>query len=454
MSAEAGRRSRSTSTEYRRPFRPWPIALVNRVIPTALVRWTLPLDVDPLLERARRATGLHDFGSDSFVDPLRRLLASIADEAQLSALGHLMQRERIGSILENRLRVEACFRDDPTIAETPLPPILVIAGLQRTGTTLLHRLLASVPETRALRSFEALAPAPIAPHRAGAIDPRIIAARRAERALHYLAPDFFAIHPIGAEEPEEDVLLLDHSFMSQVAEATLFVPRFSAHLETIDVTPAYRYMRRLLQLLQRQRPGQRIVLKTPNHLEHLAVLLDVFPEAKIVQTHRDPQKTVGSFCSMVAHAIGVFSDRVDPLAIGRHWLRKITRMVSRADEARSARGFGFAPIWSDAGARRDALGGRDPDSDDPHGAATRVVDLSYDALLADPVGCVEALLSWFGDTPSPSVRRALEAALGENRQHKFGRHRYSLEPFGLSRAAIEAALGAYRERYAIPIEAR
>lgn len=430
---------RETAMDYERPYRPLPVALANRLLPRSGVRWAFPLRAESLLERAQRATGLDDFGAESFREALEEQLRAMEDEARLTPLGHLMQHQRLSGVLTNRLTVESWFRAHPQIAETPLPPILVIAGLQRSGTTLLHRLLAAVPGTRALLSYEALAPAPsLVEHRRGR-DSRAAQARRAERALHYLAPDFFAIHPIAAEAPEEDVLLLEHSFMSQVAEATLQVPRFSRYLETIDVSPAYRYMRRLLQLLQWRKPGKRWVLKTPAHLEHLDLLLETFPEAKVVQTHRDPLQTVGSFCSMVAHGCGVFSDAIDPPAIGRHWLRKIARMVERASAVRDEHGCGALEV-------AEAVAS---------GTPQRVVDLQYHKLLEDPRGAVYQLLQWFGDeTPSTGLDPVLDLALRANRQHKHGTHRYSLTAFGLKEGMIEEALAGYRERYAIPVEGR
>src|SRR6185503_18919343 len=122
-----------------------------------------------------------------------------------------------------------------------------------------------------------------------------------ERTLAWLAPEFFAIHPVEADAAEEDVLLLDHSFTSQAPEATLHVPTYAAWLETQDLEPAYRYLARALKLLSWQKPRQFWVLKTPHHMEYLDELFRVFPGATVIQTHRDPQKTMGSFCSMVAH---------------------------------------------------------------------------------------------------------------------------------------------------------
>ena len=122
-------------------------------------------------------------------------------------------------------------------------------------------------------------------------------------------------------------MLLDLNFMSQAPEATMHVPTYSRWLEGQDQTQTYEYFRTVLKILCWQRPGRHWVLKTPHHMEYLDVFLKVFPDALIIQTHRDPRKTLPSFCSMVAHSRAIFSDAIDPGEIARHWCRKTRRMV-------------------------------------------------------------------------------------------------------------------------------
>jgi hypothetical protein len=254
-------------------------------------------------------------------------------------------------------------------------------------------------------------------------DPRIRAARLSQRALAMMAPDFFAVHPVEAEAPEEDVLLLDYSCLSTVPEATLRVPSFSRWLEEQDVLPAYRYLKRLLQLLQWQRPGKRWVLKSPHHLEYLDELLVVFPEAKIVHTHRDPAVTLASFCSMIAHGRGVFSDAVDPHEIGREWLRKVGRLVRRAMETRDRR------------------------HDDPF------LDVYYRELVREPLAQIERVYRFAGVPLTAPVRQRIEEARRTNVRHKYGRHSYRLEDFGLTRNMIAQEFAVYRGRFDVSEEA-
>jgi hypothetical protein len=279
-----------------------------------------PLGEASLVAAARRASGLHEFVDESFREPLGRLLAALEEEARLHPLGRLLLRQSLVRALVNRLRLEDLCGRHAEIREQPVEAPVFIVGLQRTGTTLLHRLLTCEPALRPLLSWEALNPAPFPASLRGATtppgrDPRMRLAETAERGLRYLAPDFFAIHPVEAHAPEEDVLLLDLSFMSPTADATLRVPGYSSWLRDTDQRPAYRYFRRIIQLLLWQRPG-RWLGKTPHHLENLDVLLAVFPDAKIIQTHRDPVRVVASFCSMMAHGRALFSAEVDPREVG------------------------------------------------------------------------------------------------------------------------------------------
>jgi hypothetical protein len=412
---------RVTSHDYSRPFRPRPIALANR-LGNALSRVGLGagrLTVDGLVEAARKKSGLTRFDDESFRQPLGVLVEAIEREAELTPLGRAITRSRIVGVLANRLRAQALFERHPEILREEIVAPLFIVGLQRTGTTMLHRLLAADPGMRSLASWEALNPAPL-PRRPWQLrDPRIGTAVLAERGLRYLAPDFFAIHPVEATAPEEEVILLDYSFLSSVAEATLHVPSFSRWLEEQDQTPAYAYLKKLLQLLQWQNKKQRWILKTPHHLEWLDTLLAVFPDARIICTHRDPLKTLASFCSMIAHGRGVFTDHVDAREIGAHWARKTMRQVERGM------------------ATRERVG------------SSQFLDVSYYDLMADPMAQIARIYEFAGRELTPLVRDCMERARRENPQNKHGKHSYQLSDFGLTRDAVEAGYAAYRARFGI-----
>lgn len=408
-----------TSTDYAHPRRPRVAQLYNRARSLAP---PAELSVPALLAAACAAAGAADFGEDSFREPLAVLVDSLNREARLNPLGLAIMRGRLTALLENRLRIEALIAARPAIAALPIRRPLVIAGLQRTGTTLLHRLLCADPRARGLLSWEALAPTPLPWEGEGGSIRRRAAGKLAELGLKTLAPEFFAIHPVEAEAPEEDVLLLDLAFMSQAPEATLHVPTYARWLEEHDSLPAYRYLKRALQVLTYQRARDHWVLKTPHHMEFLGALLAVFPDAVIVQTHRDPQATMGSFCSMVAHGRGVFSDEIDPREVGRHWLRKVRRMIDRSVAVRE--------------------GG--------HGA--RFVDVSYYDLVKDPLAQVRRIYDHAGLGLTDDALAAMTELLRREVKDRHGRHIYRASDFGLSPALIEETFADYRARFSIPRE--
>lgn len=407
---------RETSTDYANPYRPLPIRLGNwvgrRLGPLVRPRFA----PDALMGAAAKAETLGDFGDGSFREPLEVLVESIAREARLHPLGAKITRDRLVGALRNRLRQAAWHRAHPGVADQALPGPVVITGLQRTGTTLLHRLLAADPRLRAMASWEAMNPAPLKGEPDGA-PWRIAEARRAERGLAYVAPDFFAVHPVQHDAPEEEVVLMDHAFYSTVPEAILRVPTYARWLEGRDHTPGYRYLRRALAMLGHGGTEERWLLKTPHHLEYLDTLFAVFPGTKVIHTHRDPLQTLGSFCSMVAHGRGVFSDAVDPIEIGRDWGRKTARMVSRAMESRGR---------LDPGAFHDVM---------------------YTDLLADPMEQIRGIYAFLHLELTGEVLAAIEAERARSPQHRHGRHVYSLAAFGLDEEAVDGLFGGYRDRF-------
>ncbi len=397
-----GTENRSTSTDYQRPHRAAVVRWANAVCQA--VGWRSSLDPERLCRTAQRREGLEDFGEPDVLEPLSQLVESIERDAALHPVGRYLTRERLLSVLQNRLRI----RENRVEERRAGGQWLVICGLQRTGTTYLQRLLAADPNTRALRSWEALAPAPPRGR-----DTRVASARRAQSALRFLAPDFFAVHPVEAEGVEEDSLLLDLSLYSPVAEATLRVPTYARWLESCDMRPAYRLLREVLSLLE---PEGRWVLKSPAHLPFLDVLAEAAPDVRVVMTHRDPVATLPSYCSMIAHGRGVFSDAIDPHAIGREFLDRQSAMIQRALELREER------------------------------PALEVLDVHYDAVVEQPLTVVEAIYRFAGWTFDESARTAVEAVIASHTQHRFGRHRYTLSDFGLTEAQLRTAYGAYYRR--------
>ena len=403
--------------------RPAPIAALNAV-GRALARFGIAdaLNVDTMVAAATRRARLADFGDDAFMTPLNVLVDAINREARLTPAGRLIQRQRIVGALVNRLRVQDLLRRHPEIADGELGRIVLIAGMQRTGTTMLQRLFASNAEVRSLSAWEALNPAPMPGEGRTGTQRRMRHGKTAENALRYLAPSLSAIHPIEHDAPEEEILLLDLSFMSQTFEATMHVPTYARWLEDQDHTAPYEYLRTLLKVLAWQRPGRTWVLKSPQHLEHLDVVLEILPGTTVVHTHRDPGTALVSFCSMVAHARGMLSDHVDLREISAHWIRKTHRMVGRGLAVRAS---------------------ADPD---------RFIDVSYYDLVRDPVAVLRRVCRQAGVPLGAAAVAAAERTNRINRQHRYGRHVYEAGTFAVSGRCIERCFASYRAAFGIPSE--
>jgi hypothetical protein len=374
------------------------------------------ITTDDLLKKAKNKTGLQDFGDEFFLEPLEVLIRSINEEAKLHPFGRFITHARLVNLLSNRLRAEDYLKRNPKVNDAELLPIWWIAGLQRTGTTFLHRLLATIPGTATVNSWEALNPVPLEkdPHN----EKRIANARSSEKGLRYIAPDFFAIHPVEHLSPEEEILLLDISFMSTVPEATLHVPAYSQWLEGQDQTPAYDYMRKLLRIIQFQK-GKKIrwVLKSPHHLEYLDTLLHVFPETNLIFTHRDPVQTVASFCSMIFFSRRIFSNEVNGKEIANHWLRKIKLMLDKSLKFRKLNGdFDYA-------------------------------DVSYQDLIKDPLGEVKIIFNRFREPLTENNTEAIQQSVRQNKKDKFGSHKYDLKDFGLVKDDLEILFSIYKTEY-------
>lgn len=400
--------------------RPLPIRIFNQLgIRTQLGE-------NQLIQAARSQTGLADFGDDYWLPNLRRLIQGIEEEARLHPWGRFITRQRLVNLLSNRLRAAYYFKKYPHILEQTLKPQVVITGLQRTGTTLLQRLLASHPAALSVQSWEALNPAPMhtgiaaVPYEAkGNLFEKDLRKRKqmahlSERVLRYMAPDFFAIHPVEHDAPEEEVLLLDISFLSTVPEATMLMPRYAAWLQEQDQTPAYEYLRKLLLLLQWQKKeGTHWILKTPHHLEWLETLTKVFPEARILHTHREPLQTLASFLSMAWHGMQIFSEYPSRELVGAYWSQKIGYMVQRAIAFRQR---------------------HEGDS---------FLDVPYQALMQDPISLCRQIHDFAGLDWSAETETKLRAYLDHHPQHRFGVHRYRLEDFGIAEASVKPLFEGY-----------
>jgi hypothetical protein len=381
----------------------------------ALYRLSLEVNLskDKLIKAARKSTGLKDLGSDFWEEPLERMLDSINREARLNPIGKFITKKRLENLLAIRLRCEWWFKRYPEILDQPLYPVYLIIGLQRTGTTKMHRILSKDPDTRSLSSWEAINPAPLN----GQLDEstlRIRQAKISEKALKLLSPEFFGIHPVEHLEPEEDILLLDVSFLSTTTEATMHVPSYASWLESVDQSPAYEYAVKLLKFLQYQRPAKRWILKSPHHLEFLHLTDKHFGNVHYFWMHRNVYDCIPSFISMMAHSRSIFSDEVNTEEVGGHWLRKNGYMLSRAVEYRKSQ-----------------------ETDN------RYTDIFYDNFMEQPMEMLNRIYPVIGDLDD-HLKSKFKNLLEIDHRKKYGRHVYSMESFGLTREMINRHTGNYQ----------
>lgn len=370
------------------------------------------LKKDELMQTAMRLTGLNDFGKDFWDEPLDRLIASMKDEARLHAIGYFISRNRLINLLSVRLRAEKMFREFPAILDQEIMPPVIIVGLQRTGTTKLHRLLTADPDNRVLKSWEAINPVPL--HKLnGSSDRRIKIARKSEKALQLMAPGFFAIHPVEHLAPEEDILLIDTTFMSTTPEATMHVPSYASWLEQTDQSVAYEYAGKLLKLLQWQTTGKQWILKSPHHMEFLPLIKKHFGNPHFLWTHREPKECIPSFLSMVCHSRAIFSNEVSIEEVASHWIRKTTYMLEKGLSFRN-RG------------ENEKL----------------FTDILYEDLVKYPESQLKKIYARNGGISDELMER-FETAETENPQGKYGIHVYSYEDFGLEEEDLPRMNEAY-----------
>lgn len=385
-----------------------------------------PFDDEALIARARHKAGLDDFGDEEFREPLRVLTRSLA-KAPLNAVGTLVLRSSIVRSLVQRLSAQDWIRRHPEIEDERIEAPWVVVGMMRSGTTLMQRLLARDPRHYCAFGWEIGEPAPRPGTRFDAPDPRIPDAEARSRQMREFAPDLWAIHPTDALEPDEEIVFLADAFLSHVPEASCDVPEYRRWLDDQDFTPAYRYLRRMLQLLQwqkRQRGEQAVrwVLKTPAHLGYLDTLFAAFPDARVVHMHRSPAETIASGASLNCTLWRMYADDVDPREVGRQWLERMAWASRRGLAARRAM----------------------PDQDE------RFVDVWYRDALADPLEAVAGAYRRAGASLTEEAREAMRAWLAKDAHGDLPRHRYALADFGLDESEVREAFADYAERFVEP----
>ncbi len=369
--------------------------------------------VEDLHAAASKVSGLTDFGPDDYTDGLTVLLESWARDAGLTPRGAKAMRTMLRGALTARLCSEAAWQANPGYAQVPIDRPIFVTGLPRTGTTALHRLLVADPAHQGLAMWLAEVPQPRPPRETWAANPTFGYIQAACERHHAEHPEFMAVHYVAADQVEECWQLLRQSMRSISWECLAHLPGYSAWLAAQDWTEAYRRHRRNLQLIGLPEAGRRWVLKNPSHLFALDALLRVYPDALVIQTHRDPGTAIASVCSLAGQASAGWSTTFTGAVIGRDQLE----------------------LWASGLERFVAMRARhDPD---------RFFDVSHDDLAADPVGTAEAAYAHFGLPFGGATADAMRAYLTRGPANRSSSaHRYALADFGLTATDVGARFGA------------
>jgi hypothetical protein len=386
-----------------------------------LIRHVIGIDAAALIAAARRRSGLDDFGDPPVEEPLGVLVDALNGEAHLSLVGALATRLHLVELLDNRLRLEAAWKGiADTAPEIPHPP-LFITGLPRTGTTFLHALLAEDPANRVPMHWETMFPWPAPSADDAENRPRIVKAERRLRWAERMAPRLRQIHAVGALLPQECVTITAFSLYSTQFQEMYCVPSYQRWLEAQDMRVAYRLHRRFLRHLESRQEPRPWVLKAPAHLTVVDVILDVYPDARIVQTHRDPVSVVASQCSLSVNLRSLFSRRVDSIATAATVVEDLARDVDRSL----------------------ALRRRRPDLEE------RIADVLYDDLLARPMDVVHQIYAHLGRSLSAEAEHRMRDYLTAHPQHQHGRHDYTPAQFALETGALRERFAAYSSSYGV-----
>jgi PAS domain-containing protein len=416
--------------------RPAPVAIDDLIEPTfsdevravldmmAVAGADVDLQAGTLMSTAVAETGLTDFGPDDFVERLEVLCWALRHEGHLNRAGLLAQSVLLTGLLRNRLLVEDLVARHPEILDEAITSPIIICGLPRTGTTHLHNLMASDPSLRSLPYWESLEPVLADAERPaeGQADPRI---ERCELALSFVnsaMPEFKRMHEMTVDHVHEEIQLLAVDVSSMLFETIAPMPTWRDHYLARDQRSSYAYLKKILQTLQWLRGGSRWVLKSPQHLEQFPALVDTFPDAVFVVTHRDPVSVTASMVTMLGYSARLGQDRVDAAAIGTYWADRLQRML------------------------RSCVDHRDQLLDD------RTIDVRFDEFMADDMEMVHRIHRLAGQAVTEDTDAAMRAFMAEHPRGRHGGVLYDLAPFGLDRHRLRADLGFYTDRFGVSVE--
>ena len=382
-------------------------------------RSVVSLRPEELRATAVATTGLDDFGDTWWVEPFQRLCTSLDTEARLHLPGRLRARGELQLVLQNRLRVVDLWRKEPAVLRQLVRAPIVVTGLGRSGTTLLHELLACDPDNRPPLLWELLHTVPYEDASGDLCDNEI-------KLMDEMVPAFTAMHENGGRLPTECIFAFAHQFSSDIFTGLYNVSEYTVWRSRQDQTPIYDWHKRHLQTLQwvSERPTTRWVVKAPSHLSALPLLFATYPDARVVITHRDPLRVIGSLADLMATLHYMHSEHVD------HGV--LVEFMA----------MGLELQMDHVAAERDA--GAVPNE--------QVADVIFKDLVADPEGVIERLYAGWGLPVTDAFRAALTSYLHARHSGRASAHDYSFADTGLDLATHRALLKPYQERFGVPSE--
>ncbi|HYY02219.1 MAG TPA: sulfotransferase [Mycobacterium sp.] len=377
----------------------------------------MTFSADQLEDGAHAATGLHDFGSLYYREGLERTVDALNNEAELSEIGNTIQHATISNALIQRLKVEDTYAKHPEIDDEVVGGPVFVIGLPRTGTTALSQLVAADPQFRSLRMWESQAPTPPPETATQDSDPRIAQAEEGLRMLDEMFPLMKTMHNSEATAATECQDLMGMSFRTFHFDGAVRVPSYLDWLMHCDMRETYTFHRRVLKLLQWHCPPTLWHLKTPVHMFALEALIDAYPNAKFLWSHRDPAKVMGSVCSLIRYVRSWSSDRDDPEELGAEQLDSWAEAVRRAMDFRQRLGD------------------------------SRFADVAFADLQHDPVDTLRVGYASLGLTFSEDSERAVEQWADEHKPGSRGAHDYELSDYGLTPEGVRERFGDYLRTY-------
>jgi hypothetical protein len=380
-----------------------------------------PLVVDALVEQAQHATGLTRFDSESFREGLGVLVSDINADTDRAEPFVERFRADLVTALSRRLKVTDYLDSRPELLARPVERPVFVLGIPRTGTTMVSNLLAADPARRSPLTWEIDDPVPPATGATLTTDPRAVARLEQERAALAANPSMGKYYRGSAIYPNECVFIHAHDFKTLMWESRGKLPGYAEYVYQMDTTSAYEYEKRFLQVLQSQAPGP-WNLKMPSHSLFIPQLLKVFPDARLIWTHRDPYTAVGSLCSLLTLGHMAFTGKVDREWLGQNYPRQAAEHANRAMDA------------------RDAIG------------EDRIIDVHYADMMRDPIGTMRTVYRQLGDDFTPEAEAGMQGWVDDNPQDKFGRHEYKLAQYGLSVEQLEPLFERYLSRYEVERE--